>query len=737
MSHIYTIIECTCSYFIYFFECVSISLLDVEGFQKKLKESISQLSVNLHITKCGISGPPSTGKTHFLELLLGQKRPKKHQSTPLLKSAVEVIRSDLVSATKQKKGAFKWTQLKKSPWIRLLANTIYEDLRKKEMLTEISQWEALESTFDSLSDFSKDVLKHLSTSAKKNQGKSMDQNTLSYRHLIYLVDTGGQSQFHEILPHFIRSSVYFLVHNLSEDLMHCPEFEYVSENSQYTIPETMKMSNKSIIEQAARSACSTYHTDMLSKKTPAVAIIGMFKDKCDDAGEILHNKSDEIKAVLKQFTESKTKCDIINYTREQCIYPFDASVQNWDKNYKTLERLKNEIDMYAYGIESQETNSIKLSYFIFLQNLKRGGKKNKTYITIDECEKIAQESYIPLDKQEMLEALRLFHEVNLILYFYERKEIENLVFLDPNFLFQKVTDIIVQSFDKVDETSQTNKDFRQSGIFTKKVLLDNPQIMHQLSKKPESSELSLDMFLCILQQLCIISKLPDESYFMPCVLQLEDPLKLTPECKKVLDDIQRRMSENEVGGPLVISFGDRILPRGLFCAMVVILSNRYGWHLKTDSKSIHRRNLIEFSVNVTENNNSTSCLGSAVIFDKITHIEVLTTCQSDDCFRISGTLELALYAACNILKYDTTNFGIEKGFRCEIFHSADTDPHHTVVSRNNNKKLVQKCCKGHGRVLESNYKVWFQSNKGQFCLFRKGLKYTIYTHIYLLISALY
>ena len=93
-------------------------------------------------------------------------------------------------------------------------------------------------------------------------------NTLSGRHLLYLVDTSGQPQFHEILPHFLRSSIHFLVHNLSEDLMHCPEFEYTFDDCHYSVPEAMKMSNKSIIEQAARSACSTYHTDILSKRTP-------------------------------------------------------------------------------------------------------------------------------------------------------------------------------------------------------------------------------------------------------------------------------------------------------------------------------------------------------------------------------------------------------------------------------------------------------------------------------------
>ena len=660
-----------------------------------MKESISQLSVNLYITKCGISGPPSTGKTLFRELLLGRRRPSKRQSTALSTSAVEVINADLVCTTKRKSGAFKWTLLEKDPWMRLLANTIYEDLREKGILKENWNWSELENDFSSLADFSKHVLLHLSSNVKKNQkGKKSASNTLSGRHLLYLVDTGGQPQFHEILPHFLRSSIHFLVHNLSEDLMHCPEFEYTIDDCHYSVPEAMKMSNKSIIEQAARSACSTYHTDLLSKRKPAIAIIGMFKDKCDNVDETLHKKSKETKEVLMRLTGSKTKCDIIEYSRDQCIFPFDASEKSWNMNYNILEKLKNKVDMYANG----DPSNIKLNYFIFLQNLK---KVKKPFITIHECEDIARSSYVPLENQEMYETLHLFHEVNLILYFRESEEVNDLVFLDPNYLFQMVTDIIVQSFDKPFETS---KDFQNSGIFTKALLLNIPRI-HKLGVKPDS-KFSLDKFLCIFQQLCIISKLSDTSYFMPCVLQLENSQNPTPECTKRLDDIQEIMETNHVSGPLIISFGDRVLPRGLFCAMVVILSNNYGWQLKRDSEIICRRNLIEFSVNTMEGGSTSSqdfSLASTVIFDKIAHIEVLTTCPSDNCFLIRQALELALYEACNILKYNPANFGIEKGFNCDIGHSG-TD-HHTVVSRNTKKVFVQKCCKnlmGHGRLLKKN-----------------------------------
>ena len=162
----------------------------------------------------------------------------------------------------------------------------------------------------------------------------------------------------------------------------------------------------------------------------------MFKEKCDNVDETLRKKSKEIKEVLLQLTGLKTKCDIIEYSRYQCIFPFDASEKSWNMNDNILENLKNKVDMYADG----DPSNIKLNYFIFLQNLK---KVKKPFITIHECEDIARSSYVPLENQEMYETLHLFHEVNLILYFCESEEVNDLVFLDPNYLFQMVTDIIV------------------------------------------------------------------------------------------------------------------------------------------------------------------------------------------------------------------------------------------------------------------------------------------------------
>ena len=109
------------------------------------------------------------------------------------------------------------------------------------------------------------------------------------------------------------------------------------------------------------------------------------------------------------------------------FFPFDASEKSWNMNINDniLEKLKNRVDMYADG----DSSDIKLCYFIFLQNLK---KVKEPFITIHECEDIAQNSYIALENQEMYEALHLFHEVNLILYFGESEKVKDLVFLDPN-----------------------------------------------------------------------------------------------------------------------------------------------------------------------------------------------------------------------------------------------------------------------------------------------------------------
>ncbi len=678
-----------------------------------MREAILNTEVNLHITKCGISGPPGTGKTHFRKLLLGQNRPPIRKSTMVSTKADEITPGDLVvnPMPQQESSNIRWTVLDDEPWLRLLTNTIFEYLKKKNRnIDELDiDFENITCNF---SDFSIEIYCKLYKILKKTKGKrKVKRKTLDKIHLIYLVDTGGQPQFQEILPHFVQNSVHFIVHNLSQALLECPQFQYTVDGCDYTISEDLKTSNISLIEQSVRSACSSIHMDTWNKGRPHVAIIGTFKDQCNPEriSQMLQEKSTEIKRTLKPYMECKPtmKCNMMEYSKDRAIYPIDASQRGWDVNDPIVENIRSEINSFGKTSNAK----VPLGYFIFLQNLKHAYSQ-RHYVSIAECKKIASEGFILLNDEEIQEALHLFSDVNLILYFPEISDVSHLVFMNPTFLYKKITDIIVKCFVSSRATSSQNE-FHDTGIFTADIL----------STLSFDSEFTEGMFLSILKDLYIISEI-DNSYFMPCVLKLEDTASLSQECKRQLQVIINTMNMNNIGGPLIISFGDRISPRGLFCAMTVILSKYFGWKLNTDNYTVRRRNVIEFCVYFSSQSGPSLYIGTAVIFDKVTHLEVYTTCPGSCCFEVRSAIVWSLSKACRTLKYRLADFGVEQGFRCDLCIDAN---HHTIVSKNTRKYLVHKCSNNssmHGVILSPHQKVWFQSNS-------TGQQTFIYVYFYL------
>ena len=679
-------------------------------------EVFSKVKVNLHITKCGISGPPGTGKSHIKALLLGWPRPTEQTSTALSTKAEEVTTADdIINAEETKGGLFKWTVLKKDHWARLLANTIYNCTLPSDKDQAGSIDPSLESdTEEGFSDLSARTYTLLKKMYQEKKSKRKTK-TINNIHLIYFVDTGGQPQFQEILPNFVRSSINFLVHKLSQKLDDCPQFEYCINKQYYTMPEVLQVSNISIIEQSVRSVCSSIRSEKCDRQAPRIAILGTFKDEfmrqCSGdkskQEELLKKRSDEIKKRLENYVGHRTrKCDLIEYSRDQIIFPIDASAGEWKSNTSVLEKMKNEVQEYSKKVT---LHNVPISYFIFLRNLKEFSKKHKkSYLYKSEFQKVAQDSYISLSEDNIKSALFLFNDVNLILYFPNSSKLQNLIFMDPNFLYVRVTELIVSSFHHRDRPTLVN-DFYKTGIFTDHHLQQIPSLQFT-----DDSNFTTDMFLSLLQDLFIIAKLHNNSYFMPCVLQVENLDILSPSIDKKLRDIQVCMKDNEVSWPLIISFGDKMSPRGLFCAMVVKLSKNFGWQLNDDSQAVHRCNMIEFAVfdeSLLLSIGNPPPIGTALIFDKVTHLEVYTTCEKQYCSNIRSAVLQSLYEAGNSMKYSFKEIEVHIGFYCKS--CSGTPGHHTVVFRKKvSGKWAEKCSSKTGKrpvLLDSTQDVWFEN----------------------------
>ena len=633
-----------------------------------------------------MSGPPETGKSHVRALMLGQKRPKERRSTAVATEAdqatpdfkrLEGFVENLVDMKEMPHGCM-WRVIKDDSMARFIANTLHnEDYRKFEVEDGVSD-PPLRSEPKKRYKVIIDIKKQLRSMQGKPKRKRKGLNDI---HLVYFVDTGGQPQFQEILPNFIKCDINLLVHNLSQGLDYCPEFNYVVDGKQYSAPEKMKLSNGEIVEQSVRSITSSIST---SDSKPYIAIVGTFKDQCQPESEgykqMLKEKSKEISERLHPYVGYKVeKCGMFSPQRgeDQKIFAIDASEQGWESNLDILDSLKSHILSNA----KKNPVDVPIRYFLFLQSLLAFVKKaQKQYVTLDECYNVAATSDIAMTKSDVKKALQLFNDCNLILYF--PNTLEHVIFVKPGFLYGMVTDLIVSSFQCVsDIMTEEHIHFQKTGIFTRRILDGISSL--QLSDKSFTQQ----NFLKLLKDLFIIAEVDVGEYFMPCVLPIENSSG---------EELVECMKSNGIDGPLIFSFPHKMSPRGLFCALVVALASNFTWNLSPLSDGVYRcRNLVEFELWQLEDRH-TSRIGQVTIFDKKSHLEVYTTCDRVFCPSVKDTVYEAFKKACDNMNYqDKITIGLlchrcnePKVHSTEVIQLPDGGLRKERCSLNHTKRLI-------------------------------------------------
>ena len=687
-------------------------------------------TVKLHITKCGVTGPPDTGKSHARALMLGLPRPAQRRSTALATEADQVtpdysrFTEDMVDIQNTGKGkGCIWKVIKSDSMARMIANTLHELYKSNSQSSDQGATSEQASSDQNSSSGDRrpsvqsgtfsprqkyrmimDIMRHLRRMKGKPKRKRKGLNGI---HLVYFVDTGGQPQFQEILPNFIKCDVSLLVHNLSQTLDHCPEFNYVVEGKRYAVPEQMKMTNLSIIEQSVRSITSSITG---AEKRPHVAIVGTFKDQCNPGSpeyrEMLRAKSKQINEQLKPYIGARVgKCNMINPERnnEERIFAIDGSAEGWQQNGESLEKLKSNI------LQCSEKRKVEvpIRYFIFLQNLLEYAK-NKDYVTLEECLHVASMSDICMNDDDVHKALELFNDCNLISYF--PNILKDIVFIKPGFLFGKVTDLIVASFRCVsDITTECQANFQRTGVFTAEILDEI---------KLPNGQFSVAQFLHLLKGLFIIAQVDPNSYFMPCVLP---PLQSSSE---VLQQYKHCMQANRLDGPLVIAFTHKMSPRGLFCSLLVALASNPLCKLKNLGEEERCRNLVEFELHTASQHNS---VGTIAIVDQNSRLEIYTTCSQLYCCSIKEMACEALTLACRNMDYHHEDL-YTIGFRCQAMCGCP-EPHWSKVLEDAQGTTWKERCTVNLRKravdLTKERAVWFKASiaavaNGEFRFHTKG-----------------
>ena len=529
-----------------------------------------------------------------------------------------------------------------------------------------------------------DIFKEALKSEKWGEVEAFLKDSLT----IYFTDTGGQPEFQEVLPALISGpSLFFVVFKLIDDLNQRYRVQFVS-SSQTSRPYESSFTVKEVLLQSLASIASTCsYASYTSKKMvaiqPHVVLVATHEDQASEA---------QIRAIQQEIKETleKTECyhqNILVFASEDepvfTVNNISSDGQDTCKIRSIVERIAKHP---SFHIDVPLPWLVSSLAFRLLQ---------APVISYEQCASIAGECGIDTP-EEVKEALWfLHHKVGFIRYFESVPELRDVVILDPQLLFDKITELISTTFTFEQVGPYDARQFRETGIFP----------LHTVEElTAHSSEyLSSAKLVKLLEHLHIIAPIRGKSgevekYFMPCVL--------THAAHKG----NIRGGASSKFPTLLVTFRCGYCPKGVFSALIVHLMSKHNnggakltWRLKEKEVS---RDQVTFSVGQAFHTVSitTHCTHLEVLVQSETQASAdqLQTSPNEVCNSIRKCIDEGIVAVSQTLHYSCDS-AFYYGFDCTCSEQSDhpaicydKDPHIMVCSKS------QKPCD-----LPHECRIWF------------------------------
>ena len=406
--------------------------------------------------------------------------------------------------------------------------------------------------------------------------RSLDQKGVCVHKVrwIHLVDSGGQSQFHDILPTFLNhTSVIIYVLKLSESLDAQPLDNYFEKGKRLGDSRNSHYGVEQILNGVIQSAYYEKHSEENERHTTKILIVGTHKDE-QVGSESIDVKNSKLKKIFDPFVGSNFKqLEVLchgDYNAEDILFPLDAMKRDQETLSKGREIRKRIIS------KGSRTQKVPISWFLLEQDLRSAGdEENNGIITIGECAKFAE----AIKVSQVKSALKYFHFLNIFLYFPRSSILSKIVFTDPQVVVTIVSAFVKEAYQKVDDTEF--KDFSERGEFTKSFV--KSKLCRFLVPGAGFEEVEV---IELLKITLVVAHIEEGRFFMPCVLT---------HCS--LDEFERERCELKVA-PVVIKLpGDtQCVPRGFFCALVCGLMPRWKLRKKHGKLADVYKNFIQFTV---------------------------------------------------------------------------------------------------------------------------------------------
>ena len=331
-----------------------------------LDHALNEGYVIVKWTKLTLCGPPGSGKSSIIKLLLNEPPPHTHDSTPVT-VAPEVRKVDITSITALGDRSIQcWNKVDYESLKGMVAQTMKVGLKTRTMITE----EEIEIHEDDVDQDVNDEDIHVTSTVTTPTKESSQPNktllsspstqevvqllpivqkspALYETHWIYCVDSGGQAAFIDIAPALLHyNPVNILTLKLNEKLKDKPKFFFSVKGECIGQPVERQITHLQLLEASCRSLASVNPPDLrniyinLSHKEPHFIVLGTYLDKIDEcSGESLDDKNAILWSTLERFSEM-----IVSYRQcgEMMIFPINA-IARGEEEIKMADLIRRKI----------------------------------------------------------------------------------------------------------------------------------------------------------------------------------------------------------------------------------------------------------------------------------------------------------------------------------------------------------------------------------------------------------
>ena len=465
------------------------------------------------------------------------------------------------------------------------------------------------------------------------------EHPISYIHKLLVSDCGGQPQFHEVLPIFLKKmSMIIFVFKLSEELSNRPMIEYYEHGKTLGTPYESDYTTEQLIQQGLQSLHSHRSSKDKGSDVPQIVMIGTHKDeesKCPESRETKNQR-------LREMLLPTFKKEIVYYQEKtnDVLFPWNARFPGNDEKTGAVK-----IRSIVSGKRQSDPRQLPLQWLaleIILDEITH--KLKRGVLSRNECLEVARRLH--LDESALEAALIYLDELSLIFYYPEI--LPEVVFTNPQVLLDKISELVKVHHDIV-KCSPDCTDSEAWQEFYNHALISLKFLSQDMFKKHYVLGLFQPEHLMILfRRQFIFADFANGKNFVPCLLRM-----LGKE-----DLAKKRVSDDSLVAPLVLHFPDGPARRGIFCALISFLTSPENhfpgpWKLKMSAWSVTPnclyRNCIQFTISHFEIPCSITLIDSYLQFEL--HLFITEPPAPSVCATIKEALLAGIRKANIILGY--------------------------------------------------------------------------------------